>query len=100
MTANALGAAIALDPHPAPLRGGAAGGVDDLHRLEAVPAVALWHRLAPGAREEVARLVDVHVVELAAERVDLPSARLPVEHAALVLESAPPDHAVLAHQLR
>src|SRR5262245_19325644 len=43
MTANAKGAATGLDLDPAPLRGGAAGRVDDLHRLEAVPAVAAWH---------------------------------------------------------
>jgi hypothetical protein len=47
-----------------------------------------------------ARLLDVHVVELAREGVDLPAAGCRIEHSDLVLEAAPLDHAGLAHQLK
>src|SRR5439155_16059010 len=62
--------AKASDPHPAALGRGATRGLDDLHRLEPIPPVAPRDDLAAHAREEVARLLQRHVVELAGERVD------------------------------
>src|SRR5205809_3929873 len=99
MTPKTNGDAFTSDPHPAALRGRPPGRLDDLHRLEPVPAVAARRGLIANARQEVARLLHVHVVELTGEGVDFPAVRLRVEEADLVLEAPPLDHAVLAQQL-
>src|SRR5712692_2122888 len=89
-----------LDPHPALLGGRLLCGFDHAQGLESVPAVALGHGRAAHARQEVLGLLDVHVVELAGERVDLPAVGLGIEEPDLVLEPPPLDHARLAHQLK
>src|SRR5437773_1340903 len=101
MTANAYGVpATASDLHPAPLRGGAARGVDHVHGAQPVPAVAARHRFPADTGEKMPGLLDVHIVELAGKRIDFPAVRLRVEQADLVLEAPPLDHARLAHQLK
>src|SRR5437773_8119204 len=99
MTPKTNGDAFTSDPHPAALRGRPPGRLDDLHRLEPVPAVAARHGLVANARQEVARLVHVHVVELTGEGVDLPAVRLRVEDTHLVLEAPPLEHAGLSQDL-
>src|SRR5512132_1931849 len=94
MTPKTYGSAT-LHLHPAPLGGGTAGGVDDLHRAVAVPAVAARRRLPADHGQEVARLLDVHVVELAARRIDFPARGARIVDADLVLHPAPLDDAAL-----
>src|SRR6266699_3208353 len=90
---------MSSDSYPATLGRGPPSRVDDAHRLEAVPAVAAWTRFTADAREEMSRLFHVHVVELAAEWIDLPAIRRRIEHADLVLESPPLDDTLLDHDL-
>src|SRR5205809_1043954 len=79
---------MSSDSYPATLGRGPPSRVDDAHRLEAVPAVAAGTRFTADAREEMSRLFHVHVVELAAEWIDLPAIRRRIEHVALVEEAA------------
>src|SRR5207249_11823832 len=86
------------DLHPATLPGCAPRGPDAPPRPHSVPAVAARRRAADHG-QEVFRLLDVHVVQLAGGGVHLPARGARVVDAHLVLHPAPLDHARLTHQL-